>query len=285
MTGTNSASGTEQDDRAPLPFIAEVQERQRDIAMRRAEPWAAPVEARRAARRRDMEILRLSSLEAALHLTEYIAGRLPNWKRAALEDIANPVAALANLNRSIVQICLAEDRFDESAEERAARIKAEAEAQAKAERAAEAERAHAADQVRRTDNKRQAQQAIRAITLSTLRLTLSEREKLLSGLFRQLDATDAYEGDPAEAVADACILIGADPADPARHAADHRERRTRLVALARLHIAALRGSADGDGDEAETGDEDGDEDETNGEDAPIAIGPFNPPAKAQGPPN
>ena len=278
MTGANSANAPEGNDRAPLPFIAEVQARQLDIAVRGAEPWTAPVEERRAARRRDMEILRLSSLEAALHLTEYIAGRLPNWQRAALEEIANPVAALANLNRSIVQICLAEDRFDESAEERAARIKAEGEAQAKAEAKAEAERAYTAGQIRRAENKRQAQQAIRAITLSTLRLTFSERERMLDGLFRQLDASGAYDGDPADAVADACILLGtsqlgAPLADPAQHAATHREQRARLVALARLHIAAL--SADDEADDAEARDESG----------PADIVPFSPQASAQGPPN
>ena len=274
MTGTNSTDAPEPDDRAPLPFIAEVQARQRDVAMGRAEPWTAPVEERRAARRRDMEILRLSSLEAALHLTEYIAGRLPNWKRAALEEIANPVAALANLNRSIVQICLAEDRFDESAEERAARIKAEAEAQAKAE----AERAKTASQIRRAENKRQAQRAIRAITLPALRLTFSERERLLTSLFKQLEASGAYDGDPADAVADACILLGVSQvgtalADPARHAADHREQRARLIALARLHIAALSAEDETDDDEAED------------EEAPAAVVPFSPQANAQGPPN
>jgi hypothetical protein len=272
MTGTNSADAQENDGRAPLPFIAEVQARQRDIAVGGADPWAAPVEVRRVARRRDMEILRLSSLEAALHLTEYIAGRLPNWQRAVLEDIANPVAALANLNRSIVQICLAEDRFDESAEERAARIAAEAEAQAKAEAKAEEQRAYTEGQIRRAENKRQAQQAIRAITLSTLRLTLTERDKLLAGLFRQLDTSGAYDGDPADAVADACILIGADPADPARHAADHRERRARLVALARLHLAAL------------SADEEADDGEAEGECPKPDIVPFSPQANAQGPP-
>jgi len=272
MTGTNSDDTSSRDDRAPLPFLAEVQERQRDIGMRGAEPWTAPVEARRAARRRDMEILRLSSLEAALHLTEYIAGRLPNWKRAALEEIANPVAALANLNRSIVQICLAEDRFDESAEERAARVRAEAEAQAKAEAKAAAERAYTESQIRRVENKRQAQQAIRAITLSTLRLLPSEREKALAAVFRELEASGAYDGDPAEAVADACMQLNADTAHGTKQAAGHRERRARMVALARLHIAALRGD-----DEADEVSEE--------EDEPAAVVKFSAPAKAQGPPN
>src|SRR6185437_5157690 len=122
---------------------------------RGAEPWNSPVEERRAGRRRDMELLRLASMESAFHITEYIAGRLPNWKKEALEKLDNPGAALANLNHSIIQITLAEDRFDETREERAERIKAEAEAKATAEREAEAARLQAEATLRRAENKRQ----------------------------------------------------------------------------------------------------------------------------------
>ena len=122
MDGTTQA---EQDAkrREPSPLVGEVEGRLRDIVLNGAEPWNDPAEMRRETRRRDMEIMRLSAMEAALHTTEYICGRLPGWKREPFERITDPVASLANLNRAIVQITLAEERFDENNEERAARLK------------------------------------------------------------------------------------------------------------------------------------------------------------------
>ena len=43
---------------------------------------------RREVRRRDLEIARISALEAVLHHAEYIAGRLPNWKTECLRACA-----------------------------------------------------------------------------------------------------------------------------------------------------------------------------------------------------
>ena len=83
MDGT-SPSDREAEQRRPSPFVEELAERQREI-VKGAEPWNDPVEKRRADRRRDMEILRLASMESAIHITEYIAGRLPNWKKAIVK--------------------------------------------------------------------------------------------------------------------------------------------------------------------------------------------------------
>jgi hypothetical protein len=176
--------------REPSPFVAEVEGRLRDIVRDGAEPWNEAAELRREARRRDMEILRLSAMESALHTTEYIAGRLPAWKCKAFENVRDPLASLANLNRSIVQITLAEERFDESNEERAARLKSEREAREKAERNAKAQSAYTASQQRRAENKRQVQSAIRAITLDSLELDYDDREALLDDLFLGFDLDD-----------------------------------------------------------------------------------------------
>src|ERR1700735_300849 len=181
MDGTTETE-REAKRREPSPLVGEVEGRLRDIMQNGAEPWNAPLEERRATRRRDMEILRLSAMEAALHTTEYICGRLPSWKREAFEKVSDPVASLANLNRAIVQITMAEDRFDESAEDRAARIKAEAEARVKAEQAAAREHDYTADQIRRAENKRQVQGAVRAIALDYIRLPRGDREDLLGNL-------------------------------------------------------------------------------------------------------
>jgi len=269
MTGTESPNPDEA--RKPWPFAEEMAERQRAV-VRGAEPWNLPVEERRAIRRRDMEILRLASMESAFHITEYIAGRLPNWKKEALEKIDNPVAALANLNRSIIQITLAEDRFDETREERVERIKAEAEAKARAESAAEAARLEAEATLRRTENKRQVKGLVRAVSLSSIRIPFTEQQKLLDDLFRELEQEDpavsAFNGDPAETAADLCLRLGLGPKDVNTKAV--LERRAALAALTRAHFEALRGSPEPDAGDA-------------GADG--AVVSFAQAAKAQGPPN
>jgi len=236
--------------RQPSPLVGEVEERLRDIAQNGAEPWNAPLEERRATRRRDMEILRLSALEAALHTTEYICGRLPSWKREAFETVSDPIAALANLNRAIVQVTLAEDRFDESAEERAARIKAEAEARVRAEQAAAAAHSDAERTLRRAENKRQANGAIRAITLDYIRLPYGDREKLFDDLFRELNANGAYDADPAETVADICHRLAIVPKivpDAQIQTPDGKidlaARRKRLLAFARTYLDLMKPAA------------------------------------------
>jgi hypothetical protein len=261
--------------REPSPLVAEVEGRLRDIVQNGAEPWNDPAEVRRATRRRDMEIMRLSAMEAALHTTEYICGRLPAWKREPFEKVTDPIASLANLNRAIVQITLAEDRFDESSEERAARIKAEAEAKVRAEQAAAAEQDYTARQIRRAENKRQTHGAIRAIALDYIRLPRGNREDLLANIFDIWEAEDAYDGDPAEIVADACAQLALTPRiapDAEIQTPDGKidpiARRTRLLAFARTYLDLMKrpGPAD-DGDESDPTD------------------PAVPPAQAQGPPH
>jgi hypothetical protein len=60
--------------------------------------WAHPplsaIEVRRARRRRDMELLSLGSMEAALHMVEHVAGRLPACKAEVFEHVRDPLAAL-----------------------------------------------------------------------------------------------------------------------------------------------------------------------------------------------
>ena len=270
-------NGTHQPDqdaerRKPSPSVAEVEARLRDIYANGAEPWNDPAEARRAVRRRDMEIMRLSAMEAALHTTEYICGRLPAWKTPPFEKVTDPIAALANLNRAIVQITLAEDRFDECAEARAARIKAEAEAKIRTEQAA---RADAERTLRRAENKRQAHGAIRAIALDYIHLPRGDREDLLANMFGIWEAEDAYDADPAETVADACAQLALTPrivADAEIRTPDGQidpaARRKRLLAVARNYIALIKPA------------DQGDDDDENGLSDPAA-----PPARAQGPPH
>jgi hypothetical protein len=265
MDGTTETE-LEAKRREPSPFMAEVEGRLRGIFQAGAEPWNEAAELRREARRRDMEILRLSAMESALHTTEYIAGRLPAWKCGAFEHVKDPLASLANLNRSIVQITLAEERFDENNEEHAARLKSERDAREKAEQNARAQSAYTASQQRRADNKQRVQSAVRAITLDSLELDYNDAAALLDDLFLGFDLDDGnYNRDAAGLVADLCARLGlaagagddeADDDEPA----DPKTRRARAVAMAREYLDALTPSGD-------------------------ATDPAEPPAQAQGPPH
>jgi hypothetical protein len=255
----------------PGPFAAEMQDRQRAIAQNGAEPWNDPVEVRRARRRRDLELLRLGAMEAAFHMVDHVAGRLPAWKGEVFQHVKDPLASLANLNRAVIQITLAEDRLDETDEERALRIKTEAEAEARARHDAETARLAAEVQIRRAANQRQVEGAVRAITLSSLNLNYYDREKLLTGLFKELEAGDAYDRDPQAAVTDLCLRLGIGPKNKGADAKFIIERRAALAEVARAHLEALRGPQDVDEDGEPTADE------------PAA--PFIHAAKAQGPPN
>jgi hypothetical protein len=217
----------------PSPLIAALVARQQAFAFGGAAVNGTR-EQRRALLRRDMEMVRLGSMEAALTATEEIAGR-PSYGRC--RDIKDPLTSLANLNRSIIQIALLEERLDETDEERAARLATEAEAARKAE----AECAYSASQLRRAENRRQVQGGVRAVTLTGLGLPYLQREKLLTGLFRELDDIDAYDADPALIVADICLRLGIDTDELPKHAASHQAGKDEMATLARTHLEALRG--------------------------------------------
>jgi hypothetical protein len=150
---------------------------------------------------------------------------------------------------------------------------AEAEAKLHAEREAEAARAYTDAQIRRAEHRRQVKGLVRAVSLSSIRLPFTDREKLLDDLFRELesedDAVSAYNGDPAETAADLCLRLGFGPKDI--NSKSILERRAALAELTRAHIAALRGEPAVD------------EEDEAGPDAPVVS--FSDAAKAQGPPN
>jgi len=203
-------------------------------------------------------------------------GRNNRIEREAKRREPSPlVAEVEEPLPDIVQITLAEDRFDESAEERAARIKAEADAKIRAAEAALAEQDYTARQIRRAENKRQAHGAIRAIALDHIRLPRGDREDLLANLFDIWEAEDAYDADPAETVADACAQLALTPRivpDAEIQTPDGKidiiARKTRLLAFARKYLDLMKSvGPDDDSDGA-------------GLDDPSA-----PPTQAQGPPH
>jgi len=269
MVGTSEQEIIEREARLrePSPFVEDLQQRIRGIWQDGAEPWNDPLELRRAQRRKDMMMLRISNMEVAVHTGEYICSRMPGWKLAPYEKIIDPVASLANLNRSIVQITLAEDRFDESGEERLARIRAEAKAEVEA-------RLRAERTLRRAENKRTVESSVRAIALDHIRLPFVEREALFKKLFAELEDDD-FDADPAETVADLCTRMSLAPViapDKEIQTKDGQidltARKARLLAFARQYLDLMKIPAPSD-DRAE----------------PDPAEPPAPPVRAQGPPH
>jgi hypothetical protein len=268
MDGTQSSNGKIKRE-PPSPEVEATFQRLCDIGLHGAEPWNDPVEKRRESRRHDLHILRASAVESAVRLNEAMGGRMPPHECPMFGNMRDPIASLASLNRSVVQIVLAEEQLDETTEERTARIVAEAEARVKAEYEAAAARARAETLVRRSENRRHVQHTVHQIALRGISLTFSERERLLGGLFADLDKDDTgYDRDPAELIAELTARLGLAPKLSPAGKADMMERRKQQIAVARDHLDVLRGPHEIDGDC------DGDDESSSA-----------PRARAQGPPH
>jgi len=243
----------------PSPLVAEIDDRLRAMLGNGADSRSA--EQRREARRRDTEMVRLSAMKASVQTSEFICGNLPDWQRTPFAQVTDPVASLANLNRSIAQLALAEDRFDESPAERAARI------------AAEAARALAERSLRRAETKRDVQNSVRAIALDHIRLPFGEREAMFKELFAELEDDD-FDGDPAETVSDLCARMSLAPViAPDKEiqtpdgGIDLAARKARLLAFARKYLDLMKPLAPADDRDGGLAD------------------PSEPPVRAQGPPH
>ncbi len=263
MTGTQPPDGKIASD-PTSPFVAELQDRQQAI-MGGAEPWNDPVELRREARRRHLEIMRTVSVESGVRLNEVMAGRLQLFECQLLKETKDPISSLAKLNISVVQITLAEERLDETVEERSARLAAENAACARSERREASAQDYAQSQIRRSENRQQVRLTVSEITLAKLRLRPAERTSLLNKLLTELDKDPtAYDRDPAAIVAQITSRLGLAPTVHPESKAYFAERRKDLIAGARDHLEAFR--------DPDTIDDD---DENSSA----------PPAQAQGPPH
>ncbi len=260
MSGTDDILARHQ----PSPFVAELQDRQQDI-MGGAEPWNDPVEQRREARRRHLEIMRTVSVESGVRLNEVMAGRLQLFECQLLKETKDPISSLAKLNLSVVQITLAEERLDETVAERSARLAAENAACARSERREASAQDYAQSQIRRSENRQQVRLTVSEITLAKLRLRPAERTSLLNKLLTELDKDPtAYDRDPAAIVAQITSRLGLTPTVAPETKAYFAKRRESLLAGARDHLDAFR-------------DPDMVEDDCDDDDAP--------PAQAHGPPH
>ena len=258
----------------PWPFLGEVEGRLREavaegnaaLTAEDAEPPLDDPEARAARqrakrredRRRMTELVRLATTDTLLRTTEYLAGRLGSWQVGNIDRARDPLAAVPAINRSIIQLTLLEERLDESDEDRAERIKAEAEAKARADAAAMAAQAEKAGEARRSETRRRVHDTVRAVSLACLepRLDYHERESFLDDAFADFedDMEAAYDGDAAELSADILtrlLDLHAEQGDRPSEVRDILTRRARLVALAREYLAGLQGPAVLDADARE----------------------------------
>jgi hypothetical protein len=165
---------------------------------------AAEAAAREARRQRRLALvgrLMEAGEEAAMNLTEGMAGRLYGDRLEAYLRITDPALAWSRVTRTIRQLAALEERFDESDETRAARIAAERAAALNAARAAEAEREAQAEADARDETKELAQDAIREMYRDADPETPSpERERLLHDLFADYAITGDFYGDAADVI-------------------------------------------------------------------------------------
>jgi hypothetical protein len=198
-------------------------------------------EARRGRRLESLERVRLAAEEMALHLADGVAGRLPEDEQAAFAKIRDPYLAFSRAERAVRRIAALEDRLDEDAETRAARIAAERAAQAAADARAAALRADEAARAPERAKKRSIRRAMRRVLRDTDPETeYLDREVLLNDLFDDYESYDDYAGDTAEIVAKLCSELG-------------------FVPLCGEDRFASPGDDDGDNDNDDDGDNDGDE--------------------------
>jgi hypothetical protein len=266
MDGTNTSDDNIASE-PPSPFLGELQDRQADIVAG-AEPWNDPREQRRAERRRDLAICRVVSVETVVRANEAMAGRIQSWECPMFKTMKDPVASLAKLNTSIVQIVLCEERLDETDEERIARIKAEGEANARAtERAAE-RRTQAETESRRSENRGQVRLAASEITLAHLGPRSLTRSRWLDKFLADLDRDRAaFDRDPAQLVAEITSRLGLSPALSPEDKTHFEQRRDDLFTGARERLDALWPDEADDPDDCDLAD------------------PSAPPVRAQGPPH
>ncbi len=162
---------------------------------------AAAREARRQRRLALVGRLMEAGEEAAMNLTEGMAGRLFGDRLEAYLRINDPALAWSRVTRTVRQLAALEERFDESDETRAARIAAEHAAARNAARAAESKREAQVEADARDEAKELARDAIREIYREAAPETPSpEREQLLHDLFADYAFKGDFSGDAVDII-------------------------------------------------------------------------------------
>jgi hypothetical protein len=186
----------------------------------------ALVEARRAARRDDLDRSQQMTMAMLLDLAEGVTGLSAGAAQEAVEKLKDPFLAINRMQRELRRIVALAEQLDEDDAERVKRLAAQAAERARAAR--DAERYREADIESQKDEAKKA--AIRqAVTdaardawgdddadfdpnadESEDRLSLSE---ILDDLFDDYDTYEDYDGDPVEIVAKMCAELGLKASD------------------------------------------------------------------------
>jgi len=162
-------------------------------------------EARRARRRRDLEVSRMMAMDMMALLTEGAAGRLMGDAQAIVDKI-NPYTAMTQMMRA-VQLCIhQEEQLDQTVEERAKRLAAEAEAREARRLAAEARARTASERAARaqadaalTEKKALIRRAVgMAAKDMDFEMGRLDRECELDELFLDFEDYDSFKGDAVE---------------------------------------------------------------------------------------
>lgn len=172
-----------------------------------------------------LEGMREMGYEMACRLNDWVAGRLPDSECAAFADIKDPVLAFSRMTSTVRRIIALEERLDEDAETREARIAAEAAERARkiaAEKAAreqaklEAEAEMASDPwLSRSEKEVKVRLAVRDFhRAAEPDMDYRKREDLLDDLFLDYDDTDyGYDRPFDDIVADLCEALGLEPVE------------------------------------------------------------------------
>jgi len=177
---------------------------------------AAAREERRERRLAALDAILDLNLAAAVRLSQYIGGGLAEHDAQPFARLNDPCLALDRLTRSIGRIVALQERIDESAETREARLKAERAARDKAERDEQARREADTAEAELAEKKNTIRRAVREAHRDAFPdFERADREDLLDDLVREFEDHDDYERDPAEIVAELCTELGLMPVPPA----------------------------------------------------------------------
>ncbi|HTJ64738.1 MAG TPA: hypothetical protein VL899_13110 [Alphaproteobacteria bacterium] len=183
-------------------------------------------EARRARRRRDLEIARMMAMDMMALLAQGAAGRLMGDAQAIVDKI-NPYSAMTQMMQAVQRCIHQEEQLDQTVEERAKRLAAEAEAREAERLAAEARAKAAAERAAQPDTgpsvhdrkkliRRAMGMAARDMDATMSRL---ERELELDELFLEFDDYGSFSGDAVEITMRLCCDLAEqlgciDPIEP-----------------------------------------------------------------------
>jgi hypothetical protein len=175
-------------------------------ALRAGDSWR---EVRRVDRLRSVVVARDACTAAILRIERGLACRLPDREQSQFDVGGDPHLALTRVVTALGRMVVLEDRLDESAEQRTARLAAEA---------AEREKARLAEQAQL--NRRRMEAVLekkkahirRAVDLAQRHaapdMRLIDRITRLDDLFGKFDDYGDWDDDPVKLVADLCIQLG-----------------------------------------------------------------------------